>query len=464
MRKSKTHQSTNGMIFKTVCSDRISKAAFIVLLLSGATVMADDWPQWMGPQRDGVWRETGILDSFPDEGPAILWRRPVGPGYSGPAVANGKVYLMDRVKSNLRGSPDGPVTRSKVPGAERVLCLNAATGEEVWSFQYEAPYDIAYPSGPRTTPAVDHGRVYTLGAEGHLNCLNAETGDPIWSYHFPTDFGIKTQTWGVGANILVVEDNVICLVGGKGQTVVAFEKMSGTEAWRALDSDEPGYSSPILIEAGGKRQLIVWTSEALNSLNPATGAIYWSEPFPTNMAHAIATPRFDNGQLYVSSFFDGSMLMRLDDQLPTASVVWKLKGKNERNSVALQSLLTTPFMEGGYIYGVDGYGELRCLNADSGERLWQTLDATTNDGKPARWCTAFLVKHGDRFFIYNELGDLIIARLRPQGYEEISRAHLLEPTNLAGGRQVHWSHPAYAYKRVFVRNDESIICVDLSKK
>jgi outer membrane protein assembly factor BamB len=128
----------------------------------------------------------------------------------------------------------------------------------------------------------------------------------------------------------------------------------------------------------------------------------------------------------------------------------------------LHGLISTPFLEEGYIYGVCGYGQLRCLKADTGERLWETLAATTPDGKPARWATAFIVKHNRRFFLWNELGDLIIARLSPAGYEEISRAHLLEPTNSAGGRSVHWSHPAFANRSVYVRNDREILCVDLS--
>ena len=200
----------------------------------------------------------------------------------------------------------------------------------------------------------------------------------------------------------------------------------------------------------------------LNGLDPETGRVFWSEPFKTKMGHAIATPRRMGDLLFISSFFDGSMMMRLDPQSPRATVLWRIKDKNENNPEGLHSLMSTPFLEDGYIYGVCGYGQLRCLKAATGERVWETLAATTADNKPTRWATAFLVKNGARFFLYNEKGDLIIAKLSPRGYEELSRAHLLDPTNRAGdGRDVHWSHPAFAGRCVYVRNDREIISVDL---
>jgi outer membrane protein assembly factor BamB len=256
-------------------------------------------------------------------------------------------------------------------------------------------------------------------------------------------------------------NRVICMVGGEGHTVVAFERETGRELWRALKTVEPGYSPPIIIEAGGRRQLIVWDSQSLNGLDPESGEVFWTEPFKTRMAHAIGTPRQSGEFLFISSFFDGSMLLRLDAAQPRAAVEWKIKGRSEIRPEGLHSLMSTPYLENGHIYGVCSFGHLRCLELATGERVWETLAPTTVGGKPARWTTAFLVKHEDRFFIYNEVGDLIIARLTPQGYEEISRAHLLDPTNRAGGRDVHWSHPAFANRSVYVRNDREILCADL---
>jgi outer membrane protein assembly factor BamB len=143
-------------------------------------------------------------------------------------------------------------------------------------------------------------------------------------------------------------------------------------------------------------------------------------------------------------------------------VEWKIKGRSEVRPEGLHSLMSTPFLKDGHIYGICSFGQLRCLKLATGERLWESLEPTTPGGKPARWTTAFLVQHEDRFFIYNETGDLIIAQLTPQGYKEISRAHLLDPTNRAGGRDVHWSHPAFANRSVYVRNDRELLCADLS--
>jgi outer membrane protein assembly factor BamB len=243
--------------------------------------------------------------------------------------------------------------------------------------------------------------------------------------------------------------------------VVAFERETGRELWRSLNVSDPGYAPPVLIEAGGRRQLVVWDSEAINGLDPENGAVFWSEPFKTKMAHAIGTPRRSGDFLFISAFFDGSLLLRLDATQPRVTVAWRIKGPSEIRPEGLHSLMSTPFLENGYIYGVCSFGQLRCLKLENGERLWETLAPTTVAGKPARWTTAFLVKHEDRFFIYNETGDLIIARLTPQGYEEISRAHLLDPTNRAGNRAVHWSHPAFANRSAYVRNDQELLCVDL---
>jgi hypothetical protein len=177
----------------------------------------------------------------------------------------------------------------------------------------------------------------------------------------------------------------------------------------------------------------------------------------------VATPRRAGDTLFLTSFYNGSMLLRLDSHQPRAVVAWKSKKASEKDTTELHTIMGTPFIENGYIYGVCSYGQLRCLKAETGERLWETLAATTKDGKELRWANAFLVKNADRFFLFNELGDLIIARLSPAGYEEISRAHLLEPTNDSPGRPVVWSHPAFADQMVFARNDREIIAVSLKK-
>ena len=219
---------------------------------------------------------------------------------------------------------------------------------------------------------------------------------------------------------------------------VAFDKETGKELWRALSAQEPGYAPPVIYEAAGKRQLIVWHPEALNSLDPETGAVYWSEPRQRAVGPDVATPRKIGRPA-----FRHVVLQRLGDDAPrspikaAATKLWQSKKASEKETDALHTIMSTPFLEDGYIYGVCSYGQLRCLKAETGERIWETFAATTG-GKPVRWGNAFLVKNGDRFFLFNEKGDLIIAKLTPSGYEEISRAHLLEPDQYRSGSRP-WS-------------------------
>ncbi len=435
---------------------------FAILTMTG-NALAEDWPQWLGPRRDGVWRESGIVDRFPTNGLKGAWRTPVAGGYSAPAVAGGRVIITDRLATTNLVAPAGPLDRSKVPGRERVTCLQEDTGKVLWTHDYDCPYDLAYPSGPRAMPQIDDDRVYTLGSDGHLLCLKLATGKVLWQHHFPSGYGIPTQLWGVASTPLIDSHRLICQVGGAGQSTVAFDKHTGRELWRSLDAKEPGYSSPILIQSAGVPQLIVWDTAAISSLNPETGKTYWSEPFPTKLGHAIATPRFVDGRLFITSFFDGSLMLQLDPQRPAASQLWRRKGKNENRPDSLHGLMSTPFVVDGYIYGVCGHGELRCLKADTGDQVWQTLATTTRDGKPTRWATAFLTRHADRFFLWNDQGELILAKLTPAGFEELSRTQLLEPTSQAGNRAVVWSNPAFANGHVLLRNDRELIRVDLRR-
>jgi outer membrane protein assembly factor BamB len=438
-------------------------AALTGALAPSATVFADDWPQWLGTQRDAVWRETRIVEKLPADGPPVRWRTPIGGGYAGPAVAKGRVYVTDRQMSEGASNPSDPFQRGTIPGTERVFCLNETDGKILWQHTYDCPYGLSYPAGPRATPVVSGGKVYTLGAEGHLFCLEAATGKVIWSRDFKKDFGIATPLWGFSAHPLLDGNKLICLAGGEGSTVVAFDKDSGKELWRALAAKEPGYCPPMIFEAGGKRQLIVWHPESVNSLDPETGQVYWSQPCKIRSGMTIATPRKMGDLLYLTCFYNGSTMLRLDTNKPAATEVWASKKVSEKDTDALHSTMSTPFLEDGFIYGVCSYGQLRCLKADSGERVWETLKATTPDGEEMRWANAFIVKNGDRFFLFNEKGDLIIAKLSPSGYEEISRAHVLEPTNTMPGRAVVWSHPAFANRCMFARNDKEIICVDLAQ-
>lgn len=265
--------------FGTDYSQCVLRLFRLLLWLVCLNCRADDWPQWLGPQRDGIWRETGILQKFPSAGPTIRWRTAIGAGYSGPAVSANRVYVTDRQLPAKGSNPPDPFDKRSIPGSERVLCLNEADGMVLWKYEYDCPYNVAYPAGPRATPLIDTGRLYTLGTEGHLLCFDAESGKKIWSRQFKDDFGIQTPVWGFAAHPLVDGNKLICLAGGEGSVVVAFDKKTGKELWRALSAREPGYCPPMIYTAEGKRQLIIWHPEAVAGLDPETGAEYWTIPF-----------------------------------------------------------------------------------------------------------------------------------------------------------------------------------------
>jgi outer membrane protein assembly factor BamB len=442
-----------------LCGGRFALALLVAVSLI-FEVHADDWPQWLGPKRDGIWRETGILARLPRGGPKIRWRTSIGGGYAGPAVVAGRVYVTDRVLDK-GARPSG---RRSIPSKERVLCLDAATGKVPWKHEYACTYEVGYPAGPRATPVIAGGKVYTLGTMGDLLCLDAATGKVLWSKNLSKDYGAPVQMWGFAASPLLDGDRLICLVGGEKSLAVAFHKDTGQELWRGLSGAEAGYCPPMIYEAGGKRQLIIWHPAAVSSLDPENGKRYWSQPFRVRSGIAIATPRLAGDLLFVSCFYNGSMMLKLAGDRPAARVLWRGKSNSEmpRRTDGLHSLMCTPFVKDGYIYGVCSYGHLRCLKAATGERVWETLEAT--GGEPVRWANAFIVAQGDRFFLFNEKGELIIARLTPKGYEEISRAKILEPVNRMPGRPVVWSHPAFANKSMYVRNDREIVCVELAGK
>lgn len=426
--------------------------AFVWFARSGT---AEDWPQWLGPRRDSVWRETGIVDKFPADGPTVVWRQPVGFGFAGPAVANGRVFVTDYVTNETFTASSS--IRNSLHGKERVLCLSARDGKLIWKYEYDRPYHIAFPYGPRVTPTVDGDRVYTLGAEGNLVCLKVADGSVVWSKDLPKEYEFETPIWGVAGHPLIEGDKIICVAGGAGSVAIALDKMTGKERWRALTAPEPGYCPPTMIQAGGARQLLIWHSESLNSLDPVNGSLYWSVPIRAAYAMAIATPRMDGPYLFVGAIINKSLLLKMDDQHPRATPVWRgAKGRG------IGPVFSTPFLEKGYMYGVDRKGELRCVKLATGAIVWSSLKPTTQGDRPSEG-TAFLVKQGDRFFLANDQGELIIAKLSPRGYQELSRCKILEPTTRMNNRFVVWSHPAFAERSVFARNDKVLVRVSLAK-
>jgi WD40 repeat protein len=412
-----------------------------VSLLAAMSVRADDWPQWRGPNRDGVWREKGILTAIPESGLNVRWRAKIGNGYSGPVVAGGRVFLTDH---QLR------------PEVERVLCFEEATGKPLWTHSYPCAYeDMEYGNGPRASPTVHDGKVYTLGTKGHLFCLDAVKGDVLWKKDLARDFNASIPRYGASAAPLVEGDLLIVCAGGQPDaSVIALDRNTGAERWRAL-TDRPAYSTPIVITAGGSRQLIVWTADTVTALEPTTGKVCWQVPYKATFdpAQAVASPVFHQDRLLcLAAWNRGSLMLKLDPVKPGASVVWKTR-------TAPSTVFSTPvFQDEGHFYGIVNNGELCCLDAATGKEVWTTREPTSE-----KFGTAHLTPNGDRTFLFNHKGQLILARLTPKGYQELGRAFLVEPTAgyRAAGAET-WAHPAYANKCVFARNDRVLVCASLA--
>ncbi len=444
------------------------RALVALLVLAGLVwcapaIDADDWPQWRGDSRLGEWHETGIIDTFPDSGLKVVWRAPVRSGFAGPVVADGRVFVLDWLED--------PASRT-LDGTERLVALDEETGSVLWTNEWATTYrmlQISYAIGPRATPTVDGNRVYVVGASGMLRCVNAESGDLIWQKDYIQDYDTSVSTWGIASSPMIDGDRLIAVVGGEPDAlVVAFDKHTGVELWRAVDVvGEMGYGQPVIYEAGGVRQLIVWHASALVSLNPETGSIYWEQPWEVGAGMSVATPVRDGNYLLVSQFYNGSMMMRLDTDRPSATMLWKGSSRSEMpdETDGLHAMITTPIVQGDYVYGVGSYGELRGLSARTGERLWMSDQMTAQ----ARWGTASMVRHGDQYFVSNDDGYLIIARFTPEGYVELDRTMLIEPTSRSGygpqrrfDRPVSWSHPAYANRHIVQRNDNEILRASLA--
>jgi outer membrane protein assembly factor BamB len=420
--------------------DVVSLAAFILCGTGAILSQAEDWPQWRGPNRNGAWTESGILETFPAEGLKVRWRMPVGLGWSSPVVSQGKVFVTD-------------VTFETRPAQERVHCFDEATGKSLWTYAYEAEYPDLMPenrSPPAATPIVEAGKLYMIGGNGHVHCLETTTGKPAWERKLDKEFEIQPQS--CRPSPLIEGDLLILFTGGKpGACVVALEKNSGNLVWKALD-ESVSNSSPIVITAGVNRQLILWTGESVTSLVPATGEVNWREGLLTNTNYSTATPISENNALLISGFM---LALRVDGAL--ASPVWPKSRAVDRRVLSNTS---TPLLKGDHIYSARSSGELACLDARTGEEVWVTETVTGLKSG----ASIHLTPNGNVIWLFTDEGNLIRARLTSQGYEELGRAHLLEPTSPFLGKMFAWVPPAYANRHVFVRNDKELICVSLVAK
>ena len=440
---------------------RLKIFAWLLLSVHGWSY-AQDWPQWNGPNRDGTLTSSDVTLDLSDA-TVPVWKAACGLGFSGPVVVGETLFVTDYVLHS------GTITnnagkRDNLRGRERIRCLNRMTGDVIWAKDYDRSYRISYPAGPRATPTVHKGHVFCLGSEGDLLCLDVDDGNIVWSVNFTQAFGAKTPLWGHAASPLVFGDQLICMVGGEGSLVVAFDLKTGEVHWKSLSSDEneTGYCPPTIVRAGGVDQLMVWDPKVLHSLDPNTGVEYWSETVAPGYGMSILPPVSDGRLLFVSGESRTSAMFRLSVDKPVAKLMWRGGPKD-----SLYLATSNAVFEGGHIYGADiNSGALVCFQAETGERLWQSALPTTGSdrGRGAVHGSAFLIKCRNGYLILSETGDLIHAELSAEGYKEVSRFHALDPSTKTMGRNALWTYPAIASQHVYVRNDQEIVCYPIAAR
>ncbi|MFN0055181.1 MAG: PQQ-binding-like beta-propeller repeat protein [Planctomycetales bacterium] len=405
------------------------------------TAFPEDWPRWGGPRGDETWKAPKLPERWPEAGLPPVWSVPIGGGYGGVAVVADRVYVMDHVREPIE--------------QERLLCFDARTGERLWTHAYEVQYGkLDYGNGPRGTPTVDREKVYTLGAVGRVCCVDAARGDLLWTKNFPKEYGANPPipTWGLAASPLLWEDLVITHPGADGGgCLIAFHRDTGDEVWRASE-DPAGYATPILIASPSGPLLVSWTPENVLGLNPRTGQIHWSIPYKVNYGVSIATPIYHDEILFVTGYWEGSKAIRLGKKPSDATLLW------EENRF-LRGLMAQPLYRKGHVYTLDKSHGLTCFQLATGKKLWDDKHQTTPRGRNPQ-ATLVWLEDEDRAIILNELGELILARLNPQGYHERSRTRIIEPRE----RSPIWAHPAYAGSRVYARSDTELVCVELGAK
>jgi outer membrane protein assembly factor BamB len=345
--------------------------------------------------------------------------------------------------------------RNAFDGTERVWCLDGDSGKPIWKFEYPVQYAISYPAGPRCTPLIDGERLYTLGAEGDLYCFEAATGKVLWSKQLKQTYQTNSALWGYAAHPLIDGDHLITLAGGAGSQTICLNKKTGEEVWRFGTASEQGYSPATILEAGGVRQMILVNPDAVNSVDPATGKLYWSVPYAADNGSIIMTPVRAGKYLFVGGYSNRNLLIELDEKSPTAKEVWRNQAKKGMSPVNVQ-----PMVIDDIVYGCDQSGEMMAFQIATGERLWETSKPISP--RPQGSGTAFVVRCKDLFYLFNESGELVIAKMSPQGYEEIDRTKIISPSNFAFGREVVWCAPAFANGSIYVRNDEQIVRVPLN--
>jgi outer membrane protein assembly factor BamB len=395
------------------------------LLLS--TLMAGDWPQFLGPTRDGVYVGNDIAASFPASGPPIVWKKDVGEGFASPVLASGKVILFHRVS-----------------GRELIEALDAATGKNVWSYEYPTTYrdDFGFDEGPRSAPVVADGVVYTFGAEGVLSAVDLATGKKKWTIAAMQKYGVKKGWFGAAGSPLVEGGHVIVNLGGQNAGIVAFDAATGALAWKATN-DEASYSSGTVATIGGERHAIFLTRAGVVDLNPATGQVRFSMPFRSrnNASVNAATPLVIGNLVFVSASYNtGAALLEV-----SGSQYKKLWANDD----SMSNHYSTCVFRDGFLYGFHGrqeYGQsLRSVELKTGKVMWDV------DGFGAG--TVSLI--GDRLLIVRENGQMVIAPASAKAYQPSVQVPLL--------KGVVRAYPALSDGRIYLRNEHTLICARLSR-
>jgi outer membrane protein assembly factor BamB len=414
------------------CWHRIFSPLVAGLLLSSRG-WAADWPQFLGPQRNGIYDGADLAEEWPTKGPQVLWQKSVGHGFSGPVVANGKLILFTRAADQ-----------------ETVTCFNAASGDAVWTFAYPTTYDddFGFDNGPRATPAISEGRVYTLGAQGLLHCLDLPTGKKLWSADLQTQFQAGKGFFGIACSPLLEGVAVLLNIGGaKGAGIVALRKTDGKLLWKT-SNDEASYSSPVCASINGSRYALFLTREGLVGVDPATGqnAFDYSWHSRNRMSVNAATPLVIGNEIFVSaSYGTGAVLLRLNGR--NLEKVWAGDDRLSNHyatSVALK----------GFLYGIHGRTDpgfspppqLRCVELKTGKVAWQ------NDSIGA----ASLILAGGRLLILTAKGELVLANANPESFQPQARARIFQDEVRA--------FPALAEGLFYARSKDQLVCLDLRRE